>query len=356
MNKLPLHVKGTLLFVDNSTLSEVVTCPRKGAYKFLARRQLAKSRAALFFGGAIHKALEVRDRMMSPMVTNEVRVAMMDALVEYFDGVDMDSDFRNLEYAIRTIDKYNEVYRFDPLPPVTLPSGELAVELPFALEVGSVSINKSLLICDPDENNGQPFEKYFDELTIVFTGKMDRLVRSKGELMVFDHKTSSLGGPNFFNEFYTALQFRGYKWAAEQLTGERVSGVVINGIICRPPLNDGRINYNLDRQSIYLSDEGIVEWQNTFMLSVREWVTQVSNQDDFPENPTQSFPIRTGACIHKYGQCEYFDVCQLPMSQRSMMLSSGLYEDHSWSPLEDSAKPKPARELPELSGLLDHLL
>jgi len=35
--------------------------------------------------------------------------------------------------------------------------------------------------------------------------------------LLFDHKTSSIGGPNFFSEFFTALQFRGYKFAAEQL-------------------------------------------------------------------------------------------------------------------------------------------
>jgi ATP-dependent exoDNAse (exonuclease V) beta subunit len=231
----PIHLKGNLLFLDNSSLSDIAACPRRGMYKFLDKRQLKKNRAALFFGGAIHKALEVRDKMMKPLADNEVREAMCSALIEYYEDVDFEDDFRSLDYAIKTIDKYNETYKFDPLPPVRLASGELAVELPFALPVGDLDINATLWVVDPDENNGQPFFKYIDTLSLIFTGKIDRIVRDKGSLMLFDHKTSSMGGPNFFNEFYTALQFRGYKHAAEQLMSEPVHGVIINGIICRPP-------------------------------------------------------------------------------------------------------------------------
>jgi PD-(D/E)XK nuclease superfamily len=351
----PLHLKGNCLFIDNSTLSEISACPRRGMYKFLRRRQLKKNRAALFFGGAIHKALEVRDLLMKPLVDNETREAMTQALIDYYADADFEDDFRNLDYAVRTIEKYNETYKNDPLPPVRLASGELAVELPFALPVGELHINATLWICDPDENDGQPFHKFIDKLTIVFTGKIDRVCKDKGARMLLDHKTSSMGGPNFFNEFYTALQFRGYKWAVEQLTGEPIAGVIINGIICRPPTKDGRVNYDMDRHTIYISDEMVEEWQNTFMKTVAEWVGYAADQADTPDQPEQAFPIRTGQCIGKYGTCEFFDVCQLPPAQRGMLIDSPLYEDHSWSPLEDNAKPKPAKEPLNLGGLLDHL-
>ena len=351
----PIHLKGNILFIDNSSLSEISACPRRGMYKFLDKRQLKKNRAALFFGGAIHKALEVRDKMMKPLATGVVTEAMHNALIEYYADANFEDDFRSLDYAIRTIDKYNETYKFDPLPPICLPTGELAVELPFALQIGELDINATLWVCDPDENEGKPFFKYIDTLIIVFTGKIDRIVRDKGVLMNFDHKTSSMGGPNFFNEFYTALQFRGYKHAAEQLTGEPIHGVIINGIICRPPTKDGRVNYDMDRHTIYISDEMVTEWMNTFLLTVQEWVSYITGQEHFLEAPEQAFPIRTGQCVGRYGTCEFFDVCQLPPAQRQMMISSGLYEDHSWSPLDDPAKPKPAKEPLELGSLLDHL-
>jgi hypothetical protein len=352
----PLHLKGNCLFIDNSTLSELSACPRRGMYKFLDKRQLCKSRAALFFGGAIHKALEVRDKMQKPLADNSVREAMHTALIEYYADVDFENDFRSLDYAIRTVDKYNETYKFDPLPPITLPTGELAVELPFAIPIGELHIGEEILVCDPDENSGAPFFKHIDILSIIFTGKIDRIVRDKGTLMNFDHKTSSMGGPNFFNEFYTAMQFRGYKHAAEQLTGEPIHGVIINGIICRPPTKDGRVNYDMDRHTIHIADSMVEEWQNSFLISVKEWINYVIDQKHYSTSPEQAFPLRTGSCIGKYGTCEFFDVCQLPPAQRGMMLASPLFEDHSWSPLDDPAKPKEPKAPLELGSLLDHLL
>jgi hypothetical protein len=352
----PLHIKGNLLLIDNSTLSEICSCPRRGMYKFLHRRQLRKNRAALFFGGAIHKALEVRDKMEKPLVDGEVKDAMVQALIDYYDDTDLEDDYRNLDYAVRTVEKYNEVYKFDNMPPVKLPSGELAVELPFALTLGEIEVNATIWVCDPDENEGKPFFKYVASLVIIFTGKIDRVVKDKsGEHLIFDHKTTSMGGPNFFNEFYTALQFRGYKWAVEQITPWKIRGVVINGIVCRPPLKSGDINFSMDRHTIYIADEMVEEWQHSFMQTVDEWISMVTGQEDFPGEPEQAFAIRTGQCFGKYGTCEYFDTCQLPPAQRPALLASGLYEDHSWSPLEDSAKPKPPKEPLDLGDLLSHL-
>ena len=351
----PIHLKGDLLLVDNSTLSEISACPRRGMYKFLERRQLQKNRAALFFGGAIHKALEVRDMLQKPLADGETRDAMVTALIDYYDGADFGDDFRNLDYAVRTVEKYNEVYRFDPLPPIHLPDGELAVELPFALHVGDIEVDSTLLVCDPDVNEGQPFERHVGTLKIIFTGKIDRICKYQGRYFLLDHKTSSMGGPNFFNEFYTALQFRGYKWAVEQLIDQPVDGVIINGIVCRPPTKDGRVNYDMDRHTIHINDELVEEWQNTFLLGVEEWVGYIKNQQNYPGAEEQAFPIRTGQCIGKYGTCEYFDVCSLPMSQRQTMLDCALFEDHSWSPLEDSAKSTKTKEDIDFGGLFDHL-
>ena len=219
-----------------------------------------------------------------------------------------------------------------------------------------MEVNATLLVVDPDENDGKPFEKYIGTLRIMFTGKIDRVVRYHGELYVFDHKTSSMGGPNFFSEFYTAMQFRGYKWALEQIMGESVSGVIVNGIICRPPVkSDGRVNYDMDRHVIPISDEHRDEWMNSYLLGVREWLDCIINQINFPDAPEQAFPIRTGSCFAKYGTCEFYDVCCLPTSQRASMLSTGLFEDHSWSPLDDNAKPKEKPEPMEFGGLFDHL-
>lgn len=344
MKPFPIELKGDIFTIDNSNLSTISTCPRSAFYKLVLKRRKVKSRAALFFGGAIHKALEVRDLEQAALITQEVEDKMLDKLVETYDGTEWDAnEYRTLDYAIKTIQHYNKLYKFDALTAINLPSGEVAVELPFALHIGDVEVGQNMLVSDPDLNNGEPTVKYFDKIKIVFTGKIDRIVRKDGAVFLLDHKTTSMGGPTFFQEFYTSLQFKGYKWATEQLLGEPVAGVIINGLVCRPPLKSGGINFTFDRDTIYLDDSVIEEWQNSFMITVQEYLNYFFAQSNFPTQE-QSFPMRTAWCAAKYGLCEYYDVCQLPVLQRGGMVMGGLYEPHTWSPLEEEGKPKVKRE------------
>lgn len=349
MNTHPVQLYGDNFLVDNSFISEFCTCPRKAAYRYLQKRRQVKPRAALFFGGAIHKALETRARHREQFCTHELEEEMVNALCKAYEGVDFESDYRNLNYAINTIQKYNEIYRFDQLIPILIDS-QPAVEIPFALPVGELFLHTDLLITDPDRDNGTPYQKFIDTINVVLTGKIDRVCEYQGGLYIMDHKTTSIGGPTFFSEFYTSLQFRGYKWAVEQLLGQRIAGVIIDGIVCRPPKVNGEVNYTFDRQVIPLHDSMITEWQTTFMIHVQNWFKQITNQR-YHNDPIQAFPLHTGSCMHKYGVCEYFDVCQLPLEQRSSMISTPLYEDHSWSPLEEEGKPNQPKPQPDLEQL-----
>jgi hypothetical protein len=281
-NLAPLPVRGDCFLMDNSNLSTFATCPRSGFYKILRKRRVKKNRAALFFGGAIHKALEFRDREQAKFVTAPTEEGMINELIEKYDGVEIDdNEYRNLDYAIRTIQKYNQIYKFDNELAITLPDGNVAVELPFALHVGDLEVNSSILISDPDIDEGRPTVKYFDRIKVIFTGKIDRVCIKNGEYFIFDHKTTSMGGPTFFDEFYTSLQFKGYKWAVEQILGIRISGVIINGLICRPPLKSGEVNFTFDRHEIYIDDSLIHEWQTSFMLTVQEAFNSFLMQDQF---------------------------------------------------------------------------
>jgi hypothetical protein len=348
-NPYTLELKGNQLFIDNSTLSTITTCPRKAAYGVLARRQQCKPRAALFFGGAIHKALEVRDMEQQILCTAAIEEKMINALVEYFSDCDDSDDYRNLSYAIRTIEQYNKTFPADPQVAITLPSGEVAVELPFALPMGEVHICDSMWVKDPDINNGDPQFRHIDTIQIVFTGKMDRICEKNGRKFLLDHKTTSMGGPTFFDEFYTSHQFRGYKWATEQLLGIEVAGVIINALVCRPPLKSGSVNYTFDRQEILIDSDQVRDWQTSFLQAVETFLGYHVGQPE-QERPESAYPMHTNTCIGKYGKCEFFDVCQLTPAHRNAMLFSGLYETNTWNPLEDKAKPK-TREPMSFPGL-----
>jgi len=281
------------------------------------------------------------------MVSLEIEHAMIDALIECYTGVDFDSDYRNLDYAIETIRKYNTTWLFDNQIAINLPTGEVAVELPFAIPIGTITTSLPILCCDALDVTKEPWTQSTFE--IVFTGKIDRITDYQGAHWLLDHKTTSIGGPTFFSEFYTSLQFRGYKFATEQILESPISGVLINAIIARKPKAKGEINFTFERQPIPIADSLVQEWKHTFLKLTRNWLNMLQESEAEQE---QAFPIFTGSCFHKYGQCEYFDVCQLPIAHRESMISTRLFEDHTWSPLEDSAKPKPLPEA-NLSGLWD---
>ena len=331
-----LELKGNQLFIDNSTLSTITTCPRKAAYGVLARRQQTKPRAALFFGGAIHRALEVRDLEQQVLVTAAIEEKMIDSLVEYFSGCDDSDDYRNLSYAIRTIEQYNKTFPADAQVAITLPDGTVAVELPFALPMGEITIADSLWVKDPDINDGTPEYRYIDTIQVVFTGKIDRVCEKNGRTFLLDHKTTSMGGPTFFDEFFTSHQFRGYKWATEQLLGIPIAGVIINALVCRPPLKTGAVNYTFDRQDILIDEHQVLDWQTSFLQAVETFLGYHITQPEYP-TPELAYPMYTNTCVGKYGKCEFFDVCQLTPAHRPAMLFSGLYETNTWNPLEDKA-------------------
>lgn len=331
----PLTIHGNCLFVDNSTLQVLGTCPRKGLYKFLAKLRPSRPRAALIFGSAMHKALETRDLSEKPMVDSEVEEKMIDSLCEYYTNHPVDdTDYRSLAYAIDTVREYNRKYPFDSATPIHTPDGVLAVEIPCALPVGEITVDAELLVVDPEVNGGLATMRHIDTLTIIFTGKIDRICTYNGSIYILDHKTTSMGGPTYFDEFYTSLQFKGYKWGAEQILGKPIAGVIINALVCRPPKKDFSVNYSFDRQVIPINNEHLEDWKHSFLGLIN---TFINYHIDQPHLEQMAFPMNTSSCVGKYGRCDFFDVCQLPPSHRVNMLNTPLFEHDDWSPLNEDS-------------------
>jgi len=338
---IPLPLKGDHLFIDNSSMNSYFQCPRMGAYSYSLKRKPASPSPALIFGGAIHEALEVRYRthhdkkMIDEAVTDDMIAAFSDYYDEHATELDV-SEYRNLSYGISTILEYCTKNRYEQ-PNTHYLNGEPCVEIPFALPVGQFDINDTIWVTDPDLNNGDPTTRHVGTITIWLTGKIDMIVRKHGGLWLLDHKTSSMGGAGFTEEFQTSTQFKGYAWAAEQLLGQHVLGVIINALICRKPKRDGSINFEFYKESIPLAREHVSEWRNTFLTAVSTFITQHIDQTSFT-SPEQSFPMQTSWCKGKYGRCKFFDVCTLVPAQRQAMLYSGIYTDDTWSPIAEEER------------------
>ena len=102
MSLLPLPLTGGALVMDNSTAEHFTTCPRSGQYYFIDKRELSGRKAALHFGGAIHKALEYRYKSGSIDLTQSILEGMVEKVrVAYTEWSPENDDYRSFDYAVR---------------------------------------------------------------------------------------------------------------------------------------------------------------------------------------------------------------------------------------------------------------
>ena len=315
-----------IFFVDNSTITNYFQCNRNGYYTINRRRKSAKVKWALEYGRRMHKAMEVRytDSMSCMLASPNVTTEMQEQLHQLWQkSPEPEGEWRHLDLACATVEKYNKQYGAESFSVLELPSGQQACELAFALPLTTIVHEDGIPVWDIKTN-----ELYLvEELPIFFTGRIDLITREHDEtLLVTDHKTTSIGGSSIFDEYFTGSQMKGYCWAGARLLGQRIHGARINIIGARRPTKTTQHNCFFDRQNIYYDQTVIDEWEQNMILLITQFVN---------DTVTQQFPMRTTACVTKFGRCPYYDVCQLPPNQREFLLTSGEYTDITWDPTED---------------------
>lgn len=291
--------------IDNSNFEYITTCPRAAYYQILRKRKGSGNSAALNFGGGIHAGLEVRykDDMGCGLVLPTTYSKQCEALMEYVEKHPIgDDEFRTPTFAATVLQQYNQHYTSEPFSVLKDDAGNPMVELSFAVPIGEV--------------NG---------ILCVWAGKVDVAISWENRFWVLDHKTTSILGGTYFNQFYNSNQMIGYCWALQHLLNQPIAGALVNVLAIRRPTKTGK-SIEFVRQRFEYPASRIELWQDN-ALQVIENFFHMCEKD--------SFPMHTMWCIGKFGQCPYFDVCTVPQEQKEMMLGSGLYEDVTWSPLKD---------------------
>lgn len=296
------------LLWSSSTNDNYTKCPRLSFYRTIVRRQPRRSTSAMSYGQAIHKALELRYNYgQSELVFQR----QLEVLQEHFMANPVDPmEFRNFDTAIECIKRYNKLYQFDPIKPVER-DGKRLVEQAFALPIVTFTIGKVLKL------DGIDYQ--VDKITVVYRGIIDVIASIDGPNWIVDHKTTSMAGPGFFNEFRLSSQVIGYKWAAKQLFDIDCYGTLINAIICRKPTQKGSgTPFEFSRERYVHTDEHVKEWLKDLTEITQSYVDRLF---------TKAWPKYTSSCNGKYGACEYFNTCNLPASSRAMDLASSEFED-----------------------------
>lgn len=332
----PLPLQHGALFFDNSFLESFQGCDRQTLYKQLRRRHLAAARPALNFGTAIHRALDLRysrfgsDLPSNPLDLSSYKDDRASMLLEYFSkNPNPEDDFRNVNWAVEVLQQYDERYNLEPFT-LVLRDGKPVVEQAFAIPFALYNRLSHILL--PWEQSWV-LEALTDEehIPIIFTGRIDLPVEWSGDRFIMDHKTTSILGESFWDQYRMSAQPVGYCWAWHKATGEMPKGFAINAIRVRPlpgkpvggPSKWWEESFQRNRE--YIFDRHLVEWHSNTL----------SQLDQFFYNVRKDvWPMKRLWCVGKFGKCQFYDVCISAPEDREVLLGSDNYLDYEWSPLD----------------------
>lgn len=299
-----------ILEIDNSSLEQFNVCSRSAQHYLVDGRETSRERSALTYGTAIHNGLEP---IMAHGTSPDVLQQSADRIIDTYKNESVPIDeWRTPDRAIETLKFYSRFYDLELWKLLYIDS-KPQVELSFQIPLGTISLNCPVALLN----------KTIKNVFVIWTGRIDAIVEWDGQLWIVDHKTSSVMGPSYWEDFKLSQPQQGYTWAATKLLKQRVSGSVINGIFCRKPTKTGTPT-EFERQRFIYTDEQLIEWEHNTLILVSDFLSHCVRG---------YFPMETKQCIGKYGTCQYHPVCTSPLKDRSVILSSSEYKHVTWNPL-----------------------
>lgn len=301
----------TLVRINSSSLSIIQECMRKSHYSLNERWIGQNESPATLFGSAIHKALEV-----------------------FYLG----------DPAARVLPKYDEV---EPLA-YGAPAGDGLIQKAIAAFVEKAKPLEALppedkrsipngvwilwhyfksFIDDPYvaliDEAGRPFVErtftftlYEDEtLRIDYFGTIDLIVKHQTteDVLVCDHKTSSIVGVDFYNRLKPNAQYAGYLLGAKSM-GVSASGFLVNclQVKAKPKTSRGEPPH-FPRQVTTRDEEDFMEFRESVVAATQNYLRG---------RQSGVWPLgHINACA-QYGGCTYLEVCAAPPALRENILKA----------------------------------
>lgn len=345
----PLPLIDGCLFVDNSFLELLTTCPRALEYNQLYKLVSAASKPPLTFGTAGHDVLEFRYvRYANELPTPVMEDEQATLLSEFYQRNPVgEGEHRNLNHAIEVfIRKYNERYAQEPFrllmydKPIMCPKceGHGTNHVPPRICLYCNGTGERTVMCELPF--AVPLYKHqghsVQDITVIYTGRIDLPVMWDNRLFLIDHKTTSQLGPYFFEDKFMSAQLPGYAWAFEQVTKKVVHGVAINAIRTLTPTEKLLSSPSAAQQrwwmESYARDRSYIR-----PGQIEEWRTNAIDLcEEFFWHYSRSYmPMKTTWCVGRYGRCQYIEVCKLGAENRELQLSSNMFTHNDWSPLKE---------------------
>ena len=354
MNLPSLPLKDGALYIDASGwIENLCTCHRKLQYSQLNQRIKADDAVALTFGTADHISKELRYQVYgTEKVTDQYWSDLGVLLTHHFSAnpTPLD-DWRNQNWAMELMRHYLKRYSTEEF---SLLEYDQPQPCSWCHGGGSLLWNPTKIKCPFCNGSGKV--KRMVELTfavmlydhttlcgylipIIYSGRIDLPISLHGKLFITDHKTSSFMGATVFDQLHMSDQQKGYCWAFQETTGQKVVGYMPNVTRSKEPpqyVLEGKEfrgksqspekwwEESFQRDYHYLGEGELEEWKNN----------TIAKMEEFFWNYNRGYlPMEHTACT-RFGKCQYYDVCSIyPPSERSKFLFSELFKDNTWSPL-----------------------
>lgn len=308
-----------VFYCDNSGIETITACPYLAYVELLLRRSPEGDDSALVFGGHIHRAMDYRYNMMARC--KSVRPETYNRLFDWcWSKQSTGDDWRSLGMACEIMRLYEQTYLMEPFEVVVDAKGPY-VERPFAVHFG--------------EYNG---------IDIIYMGKIDLKVCERGGIYIMDHKTSSVMGLGFWQSQIASEQQKGYAWVEREVTGVEPNGYIINSIATRKPTKTGT-SVDFERRYFYTHYMGgresnvLNEWKKNCFMQIRNFLRMIEDGTIRDEGAkyldSHAFPKNHRHCVHKYGTCKLFDICNNNDNEHDRMkkIFGPGFKTNTWSPL-----------------------
>lgn len=159
---------------------------------------------------------------------------------------------------------------------------------------------------------------------VLFEFRRDLVALSPDGLrMVLDYKTASRNEQVEIEAAKNSGALMAYARTYQIQHNKPVHGAYLVRLIMRKPTKNG-VSFEFPKDGpIYFSADRLDEWQRQTLRIAREILER--DPGDFDAWPLSS--TDKGACRFQWGACDYLGVCQLPVADRMLKLSTDEFED-----------------------------
>jgi RecB family exonuclease len=174
----------------------------------------------------------------------------------------------------------------------------------------------------------QFFDVFNEELGFRWAGRIDKIRKNRrnGKIVIWDYKTASAMGPNYFDALEHGFQFPGYVWGANEIFTEPVEEIVADVLYTL------KASHQFFRRTFRYTPQEQAEWLTNTRSIVNRMRFMLDNYLDQPEKWEQNRQECT-----RYGACQFTDIHFVaPIGDTRLRILENDYTEDRWDPLAHS--------------------